>query len=559
MAGIRVLKDSVVNLISAGEVVERPASVVKELVENALDAGASRISVELEQSGRRSIAVRDDGCGMNRHDLLLSVQRHATSKISSGSDLDSLETLGFRGEALPSIAAVTHLRILTSEGEEGWELKMDGGVLEGVSPAPRTRGTTVVAAGLFYNQPARRKFLRTRSTELSWVEKFVTGSAIAWNDVEFSLSHNGNLIFRLPPGQTVAQRLITRYGLPGDSRYVDSTGDSGPAKVSLLWFPDRRWNSRTHQYVLVNGRPVRSGLVSGILGDALSGPAGYPLLCCRIELPPDRVDVNVHPAKMEVRFREPSRVREALGAALGGLVEDRKRDISMGDRQRIPRPSGAETGRQKEYDPVLFDAAMRVSAPVREEDYARREQDFPIVQIGRSYLVTSTDKGIVLIDQHAAHERILFETVLRSIRDDSGSGRQTLLLPENVRLDSEEREQLETYSAVLNRSGFDFHLEGDTLVLTAVPQSTFHGMEALREILSSLKSPEFMDMSVHERVAAAAACAGAVKFGDTLAPQEARHLVDQLFSTSDPFQCPHGRPTLVEITFDELAGRFGRQ
>jgi DNA mismatch repair protein MutL len=558
LSSIRILPDTVINLISAGEVVERPASVVKELIENAIDAQATEITVELEQGGRKSIIVRDNGLGMNRHDLLLSVQRHATSKISSSSDLSSLSTLGFRGEALPSIAAVSHFTILTSDGVDGFRMRMDGGILRDVSPAARTRGTTVTAAGLFYNQPARRRFLRTQATELSWVEKFITGSALGRKEIAFRLLHNGNELFYLPAGQSVPERLRSRYRLPGDGRYVKSEGQSGGTSVKLIWFPDSRWNRKSHQYILVNGRMVYAGLIAGPIDAALSGPAGYPLLYCSVSVPPDEVDVNVHPQKREVRFRKPSSLREAVEAALGELTSSRRSGMKLaaGTGVSIGIPySGTD---RRIYNEDLFNAALQVQAPGAVDASARAEQEFPIVQIGKSYLVTSTDKGIVLIDQHAAHERILFETVLKSMNSDSESGQQKLLLPEHIRLDAPEREQLDNYRAVLNRSGFEFHIDGETLILTAVPPGTFHGIGALREILRSLQDPENEDMPVRERVAAAAACAGAVKFGDPLSSLETRHLIDQLFSTSDPFHCPHGRPTLIEISFEELGEKFGR-
>ena len=556
MSQIRVLPDTVINLIAAGEVVERPASVAKELVENALDAGATEITVELEQGGRKSIIVRDDGLGMNRHDLLLSVQRHATSKITSGSDLKTLSTLGFRGEALPSIAAVTHLSILTSDGNNGWRMRMDGGVLRDVSPAARTRGTTITAEGLFYNQPARRHFLRSQATELIWVEKYLTGCALARNDVIFKLFHNGNQVFHLSSNQSIPERLRSRYGMPDDTRYVETEGHSGRTSVKLIWFPDNRWNRKSHQYILVNGRIVFTGLVSGPVDAAIAGPAGYPLLYCSVSVPSDEVDVNVHPAKREVRFRKPSSVRDAVESALGKLPASRKDAMATIVSGNNSTGITYDTYNKKMYSDDLFNAALQVQAPSAAT--VKNEQDFPIVQIGRSYLVTSTDKGIVLIDQHAAHERVLFETVLKSMSSDMESGQQNLLLPENIKLDAAEREQLQDYSAVLNKSGFDFHIEGDTLVLTAVPPGTFHGISALREILRSLQNPENDDMPVRERVAAAAACAGAVKFGDHLSQVETRHLVDQLFSTSDPFHCPHGRPTLIEISFKELGEKFGR-
>ncbi len=556
MSQIRVLPDTVINLIAAGEVVERPASVAKELVENALDAGATEITVELEQGGRKSIIVRDNGTGMNRHDLLLSVQRHATSKISSRSDLKTFSTLGFRGEALPSIAAVTHLSIVTSDGNEGWRMRMDGGVLRDVSPAARTRGTTITAEGLFYNQPARRHFLRSQATELIWVEKYLTGCALARKDVTFRLIHNGSELFRLSSNQSIPERLRSRYGMPDDTRYVEAEGHSGKTSVKLIWFPDNRWNRKSHQYILVNGRMVYTGLVSGPVDSAIAGPAGYPLLYCSVSVPSEEVDVNVHPAKREVRFRKPSTIRDAVESALGKLPETRKDAMSTVVSGKYSAGATYDTYDKKINADDLFNAALQVQAPAVAT--AKNEQDFPIVQIGRSYLVTSTDKGIVLIDQHAAHERILFETVLKSMNSDMESGQQNLLLPENIKLDAAERERLQDYSSVLKKSGFDFHIEGDTLVLTAVPPGTFHGISALREILRSLQNPENDDMPVRERVAAAAACAGAVKFGDSLSQVETRHLVDQLFSTSDPFHCPHGRPTLIEISFKELGEKFGR-
>jgi len=555
---IRVLDDTVINLISAGEVVERPASVVKELVENSLDAEATEIIVELEQGGRKSITVRDNGIGMSRHDLLQSILRHATSKISSENDLNSLSTLGFRGEALPSIAAVTHFTILTSDGGDGWKLHIDGGVLRDLSPAARNRGTTITASGLFYNQPARRRFLRTQATELTWVEKFLTGCSLARTEVAFRLLHNGNELFYLPADQSIPARMRSRYNLPQDNRYVKSEGHNEGTSVNLVWFPDNRWNRKSHQYILVNGRMIYAGLISGPVDAALAGPAGYPLLYCSVSVPPDEVDVNVHPAKREVRFRKPSVIRAAVESALAELPSSRKTEmgaftlgsnLNLTQREYHDRRIGSDS---------LFEAAMQVQAPSSAQSPERSEQEFPIVQIGRSYLVTSTDKGIVLIDQHAAHERILFETVLNSMNNERETGQQKLLLPEYVKLDASERDQLDDYRAVLNTSGFEFHIDGETLILTAVPPGTFHGIGALREILRSLQDPENEDMPIREKVAAAAACAGAVKFGDSLSSVETRHLVDQLFSTSDPFHCPHGRPTLIELSFDELGERFGR-
>jgi len=574
MPAVRVLPDSVINLISAGEVVERPASVVKELVENALDAGASEIAVELEQGGRQSIVVRDDGSGMNRHDLLLSIQRHATSKITGREDLEHLSTLGFRGEALPSIAAVTHLTVTTSDGTDAWELVIDGGELRGVSPAARTRGTTVSASGLFFNQTARRKFLRQQATELSWIERLLTGCALSRPDVAFLLTHNGRELFRLPAGESRAERIRRRFVLSASSPASFGEGAAKGVSAKVLCFQECLWNRRDHQYVLVNGRLVQAPMVSAPLDVALAGPAGFPMILAEIILPSSQVDVNVHPSKREVRFRDPSAVRAAVEAAIADMVGERRAALLQppgGDFSRISSAAAAsstsspgapmESGKSAEgYQPGLFKSAIMVQMPTArltvEADTG--SPVVPIVQVGRSYLVTATESGIALIDQHAAHERILYEAVLQSMRRGAGTGQQRLLLPEVVRLDGEEAECLEAYSAIIESAGFESHIEGDTLVLTGVPGGVFHGMPALREILKSLMDPGTEDRPVDEKVAAAAACAGAVKFGDALAGEETRMLVDMLFATSDPFHCPHGRPTLIEISYLELEKRFGR-
>jgi len=556
LSPVRVLPDSVVNLISAGEVVDRPASVVKELVENALDAGASSIRVELEQGGRKSVIVRDDGCGMNRHDLLLAIQRHATSKIASEKDLESISTLGFRGEALPSIAAVSHFTIVTCDGDEAWKMDVDGGVISEVRPAARTRGTTVTVRNLFYNQPARKKFLRSRATELGWVERFVTGCALARTDVEFTLLHDGKILFTLGKNETVPGRLISRYGLSPDSRFMSASGETGGTSVTVVWFPGSMWNRRTHQYVLVNGRLVQTGLLYGTLDSALAGPAGYPLLYCGVTVPGELVDVNVHPSKREVKFRKPSMVLDVLKSALAGVLDQGRTAYGAEIKQVSGRPESTRLN-GGEYDGRLFETAMEIRSSFPDYGHSRRSaEDLPVVQVGKAYLVTSTDRGIVLIDQHAAHERILYEIILESMEGSRGS--QVLLLPENVELDSEEIRFVEEYARVLEGTGFEFHLEGNRLVLTAVPQGMLHGIEALREIIRSLRNPGSEAMPAHKHVAAAAACAGAVKFGDSLAPAEARHLVDMLFSTDDPFHCPHGRPTLLELTYEELDRKFGR-
>lgn len=542
---IRVLDDEMVNLISAGEVVERPASIVKELVENSLDAGASRIEVEVEQGGRRSITVRDDGCGMSRHDLLMSIQRHATSKVSKPEDLGSIATLGFRGEALPSIAAVTHTTIVTSDGGEGWRLDVDGGILRGVAPAARTRGTTVTAAGIFFNQPPRRKFLRSEQTELSWIRRHLEGIAFSRDDFALRLSGDGQG-FELRPG-TLEERMRARFSIDAGERCVTGSAADSSRRIELLVFPGRCTATRLHSYVSLNGRAASVRTVTAVLEQLLAGPAGYPLLACRLVLEPGDVDVNAHPSKLEVRLREPSRIAALVEQAAESAVSGRRSVMSGAAEVRGSAPYAAE---RPDPPPRLFERAMELqSTPAR----AASAPGAQVMQVGRSYLVSSLSGGLVIVDPHAAHERVLFDSIRKG-----SAGTQQLLLPEPLDLDPESMEQLQMHRDMLKEAGFDFSETGQGLMLCAVPAGLRHGVEAVSEILSHLSDPVRAYLPPQEMIAAAAACAGAVKLGDPLDPAQAAELVDMLFATSDPFRCPHGRPTLIEITDDELGRRFGR-
>lgn len=560
MAPVRRLSDHMINLIAAGEVVERPASVVKELLENSLDARAGNVSVELSRGGRKSITVRDDGTGMGRHDLLLSVERHATSKLSRPEDLDRIDTLGFRGEALPSIAAVSRLTILTSDGDQGWRLVMAGGEVKDLTPAARSRGTTVTVEALFFNQPARRKFLSSEATELSWVERIVTGCALARPKVSFSLSHDDRTIFRLPPGESVEDRLRTRYSLGAGEICVRGRGEGEGVSAELLAFPGKLWNGRRHQYILVNGRLVSSPMISSGVNSSLEGPAGSPLFLCSLALQPEAVDVNAHPTKKEVRFRNSGAVLRAVEAAMADMIPER----SAGLEARFPGVSFASPGLP---DYRARQAALELSSPAAPESAAGVmepaespgwEDPVPIMQVNDSYLITSSGAGILVVDQHAAHERVLFEQILKNLREASSGGRQQLLLPEVLHLDRDEIAVINLYGPMIVQAGFDLRVSGDSVEILAVPEGISRGAEAVGEILEAFSTGRDHSFTQQEILAAATACKGSVTFGQKLSRSEIRSLFHRLFATSDPFRCPHGRPTLVEITFDELEKRFGR-
>lgn len=566
MAEIRKLPDHLVNLIAAGEVVERPASVVKELLENSLDAGSGNIEIELEAGGRKLIALRDDGCGMNRHNLLLAVERHATSKISSPSDLNDIRTLGFRGEALPSIASVSRMTILTGTGEEAWRMIITGGTIDTLEPAARTRGTTITVENIFFNQPARRKFLRTEATELSWIERIVTGSSLSALGCSIRLSHSGRVLFSLGPVDSPADRLRDRYGLSSGDRCVESSGASGGASVDLTVFPDKRWSTRGHQYILVNGRPVSAPTAYHPLKEAFSGPAGDPLLLCAITLDPSQVDVNAHPAKREVRFRKPSMVQGAVRSAVLGIAGHRRESTVASPVGHMSFSSGYSTGVSRGSRPgeQAFQTAMEFERPSSDpvmgvdNKVPGWEDPVEIMLLSNSYLVTRTATGLLIVDQHAAHERILYERILASVRGAMSAGQQRMLLPEEICVDSGQVAVLDLYGPLIRQAGYDYRIEGDTLQLLSVPVGIRRGTEALKEVLEALSTGSGASVAEAERIAAASACKGAIKFGDKITDTEARNLFHTLFTMEDPFHCPHGRPTMIEMPFSELEARFGR-
>ena len=568
MAEVRRLPDHLVNLIAAGEVVERPASVVKELLENSLDAGSTSIDIELEAGGRKLIAVRDDGCGMSRHNLLLALQRHATSKITSPSDLNSIQTLGFRGEALPSIASVSRMTILTSDGDEGWKMVITGGRMDILEPAGRTRGTTVTVENLFFNQPARRKFLRSEATELSWIERIVTGSSLSALPCRISFSHGGRNLFTLPSAENVAERLRSRYGLSRELRCVESSGSSENTRVQLTVFPDKRWSSRGHQFVLVNGRPVVAPAAYNPLKEAFSGPAGDPLLVCSVTLDPSLVDVNAHPAKREVRFRKPFQVESAVRSAILGITAGRRDSTVTSSNVSFSRSPAAGGYREERRKPLqggsLFQRVMEFEKPSESDSQQVKrsasswDDTVEIMILSDSYLITQTASGLLLVDQHAAHERILYEKILSSVKGAMTAGQQQMLLPEEISVDGEEKAVLKLYGTMIRQAGYDFRLDGDTLYLSSVPVGVRRGTEALREVIEALSRGTEASHTEAERIASASACRGAIKFGDKISMAEAANLFHTLFTMDDPFHCPHGRPTMIEIPFSELENRFGR-
>lgn len=562
---VAILPDAVADQIAAGEVVERPASVVKELVENALDAGARHVSVRLEQGGKTLIEVSDDGTGMGREDAVLALDRHATSKIRSAADLVGVRTFGFRGEALPAIASVSRLTLLTSDGEaDGSELSVNGGRLDRVDPAARQRGTTVSVRGLFFNTPARRKFLRSTSSETRAAHDTLTTLALAHPETGFSLDVDGVTRLQVPAAQSVVERLAGVWGRELAGTLVPVSYAAGAFRVAgFVQRPaDAKPTGRRTQ-LFVNGRPFKDPfLVRAAEAGYRSSihPGDRPSVLLGVHLAPGEVDVNVHPAKLEVRFRDRIGVERVVEEAVRDALGRLDAAAPVGEWRPMPgpgwaRPAGAPS--MPAPDELGLESAA-ASAP----SGAPAGFDAPLVQLFDSYIVYEAPGGIVIVDQHSAHERVLYESVLADLHR-GGAAAQRLLLPHTLELTDEELDALESHAEALRNVGFEVEPFGGRAVLihaVPAPHPRFDGVACFRETLADLARGRFGGWANPlERFAATFACRAAIKAGQRLSDPEMRRLLLRLFETALPPHDVHGRATIVQLPREELERRFGRR
>jgi DNA mismatch repair protein MutL len=599
---VRQLSEAIVNRIAAGEVVERPASVVKELVENALDAGASRIDVLTDGGGRRLIRVTDDGEGMARADLALAVERHATSKLADD-DLVSIRTLGFRGEALPSIGAVSRLSITTRHAGEphAWAIEVDGGAKSQVKPAALGSGTRVEVRDLFYATPARLKFLKLDRTEAEAVREVVRRLAMSRPDVAFTLGGEerspATFAATLPGATGRLTRLGDVLGADFRTNAVDITAErDGVAIQGFAALPTLTRANALGQYLFVNGRPVRDKLLIGAVRAAYADylPRDrHPLVALFVALDAREVDVNVHPAKAEVRFRNAALVRALIVSALKiALAREGTRAATTGgsatiaafrpaaafqrswDWRRSPsRPYQAQRGGFAEAAQVAFDVGGP-AADLRAEDVAAalaapdtEALDHPLgaarAQVHETYIVAQTRDGLVIVDQHAAHERIVYEKLKAAI-DKSGVARQILLIPEIVELDEADVERLAARAEELTRFGLVLEAFGPGAVaLRETPSllGEIDGSGLVRDLAEHMS--EWDETLPLERrlmqVASSMACHGSVRAGRRLKPEEMNALLREMETTPNSGQCNHGRPTYVELKLADIERLFGRR
>lgn len=597
MGRIHQLPDDLANQIAAGEVVERPASVVKELVENAIDAGARRINVTVEYGGKRLIRVEDDGFGMDPEDARLCLARHATSKIRRADDLGAIATLGFRGEALPSIASVSHFRLRTRlrGAPSGTEIRVNGGAIESVVEAGGPEGTLVEVADLFYNLPARRKFLKSDAAEAAQVSKMATQLALCYPEVGVTLVSAGRKVLQCPPVTRLDERLYQIYGDRPD--LVEVRREGGSITVSgFVAALAETGPTRGPQNVFVNRRVVKDRTIAHAIFDAYSVASNRersPELHLFIEMPPDQVDVNVHPTKAEVRFREGALVHEvvkrAVAEALGrGYVPElqlRPSDLAAGSapftpsipgvlsggvftRGAIPGALGAlgaegAHGVEGAHGTEGGHGAVHGAsgAPGTQAAPAVRPM-IPLGQFRDTFIIAIDDDGICIIDQHVAHERVLFERIMERLTAGKLES-QRLLVPMTIELSPAERQSLALRAAALDAFGFEIEeFGGDTVRLTAVP-ALLPRDECETAVRALAQDLEGLDrgLEIHEalkRIAATMACHAAVKANYPLTGEKMQHILEELRATAYSTVCPHGRPVMLRLTRREVEKNFER-
>jgi len=575
---IRLLAEVVANRIAAGEVVERPASVVKELVENALDAGAKKVEVSVERGGRSLIRVSDDGHGMGPEDALLALERHATSKIREASDLLGIRTFGFRGEALPSIASVSRFTLRTRETDslEGTEVVIDGGKVIRVGQAGCPTGTSVEVRQLFAHVPGRRKFLRTEETEWGHIEQGIRLTALARPDVSWILRRDGAVFWQDGARDGLEERLAAVFGKNWrESVLPVKTEDGGMRLHGYIGRPGISRATRSEQILFVNGRPVQSmslnaALLEGYHNALMRGR--FPVAVLFLEVDPAGVDVNVHPAKREVRFRQDGDVRRFVAGAVAEVLRG-------GEVGPLPMPT-LHGGSTAAWSPPRSFTAPTFPAPLQLETHAPTTSGSlglevpPPVRgipagwrylgvVAHLYLVAEKDGGVVLIDQHAAHERILFEQLLRQVAQEDVHG-QRLLYPVTIEFPPVQAQFLRERLEDLGKVGLGISpMGGNAFLVDALPPriKTLAVEEFLRNVVTDLEKGGTSlrkDRRLSEEVIAKTVCRHAIKANDRLNEEEALRLLVDLLACELPYTCPHGRPTMILLSKAELEKKFGR-
>jgi DNA mismatch repair protein MutL len=569
MSVIRILAEKVASQIAAGEVIERPASIVKELMDNSIDSGADRISVKIGMGGKELIRVSDNGCGMGKDDLLLCLERHATSKIGDLNDLFSVRTLGFRGEALPSICAVSEMEITSRVADEliGHRLKAGGGRLKSIDEAGAPAGTTVEVRKLFFNTPVRKKFLRSERTETDQIIDMFSRIALPFTNIHFRLDDAENMILNLPASENETNRLTALFGrkLAASMIQAEEGGDS--FKIQAYLSPPEQSRRKGDRLLLyVNRRNIRDRLLAHAVMDGYGQRlmrGQYPQAIIVIDIDPLLIDINVHPTKQEVRFHQPRVVHQALVATVEKALRSSFPPIAgtgfvsgYDEKEKTPLLSGMSTA-----EPVQEYLRIPSGEPVFKKEGLWAGEIRVIGQLQDTYLLCQAEDGLIIVDQHAAHERIVYETLKKSFRD-LKTERQSYLIPPKVELSIKEARIIDQRLHELLTLGLEMEpFGGETFILRSVPsilvkanwESFFHDMILLLEEETDITRERAMD-----RLLTVMACHGAIRAGQVLSQQEMALLLRQLEQVDLPTNCPHGRPVLKKLSFYEIEKMFKR-
>jgi DNA mismatch repair protein MutL len=560
---INLLPENIINKIAAGEVIERPASVVKELVENSLDAEASSIFIRLQEAGQKLIQVTDNGIGMSKEEALLALRRHSTSKISRLEDLFSISTLGFRGEALPSIASVSQMELFTRPAKAlaGTKITVVGGKIREVKEIGVREGTTVKVNQLFFNTPARLKFLKSKATELHQVVRLVEKYALVHFDKHFKLEHNGRVLFNLPPSPHYTSRFLNLWGQEFKDELIEvSFTTPGLSLTGLISKISYTYPHRDLQILFVNSRPIKDRLLSQAIAAAYEEllPRGrYPVVILFLNVDKTKLDVNVHPTKQEVRFAEGGKIYQLVKMAL------RKKLVSTSPEEKLSfSPPSSPSPPELKEALSKFSSLPSSIEPEKKTgwDFFLRGATFQFQQLRRLYIIYATEEELRIVDQHAASERVLYEKI-RKEHQARKIIRQSLLLPFNLEVSPAEKEILTAHLSYFLSLGFEIESFGErNFVLRSVPSwlKKQNWSEMIKEMLFSLKE-EKEEKKYQEKIWATLACRAAVKEGEILENYEMKQIIEELHQAENPFTCPHGRPTMVRIPFWELEKKLKRR
>ncbi|MBD3169708.1 MAG: DNA mismatch repair endonuclease MutL [candidate division Zixibacteria bacterium] len=604
---IKILDENLINKIAAGEVIERPASVVKEMVENSIDAGARNISIELEEGGLKLIAIHDDGIGIAGDDLELAFTRHATSKILKAEDLFNILSFGFRGEALPSIASVAHVRALSRfrDRNAGSEIEIEGGKFKSLKAAGCPPGTSIYVSNLFFNTPARRKFIKSPRAELARITELVTSYSIGNYSIGFKLKHNDRYLMEYPPAKTLKDRLGAIYGYNSLENFIPLPGtdegafDNPGTLLGYISHPDQAKSRATDIRFFVNFRPIYSRTLMAALKQGYGNklhPKLYPVCAVFFNMLPRDIDVNVHPAKTEIRFKNESelfiklkRVVEhglrSAGVLTGLSIDENNESPSLSGQEAskpfsfkkppeqkrdmqeslykggFTGPSAGPTPDQSNIDRETGEIKPDIAKEPRTEAnlYDRHAQP-KMWQFKESFIVVPLKDSLMFIDQHNAHERILYEAAIHRLKSGKTSTQQ-LLFPITVDLTPSEFARWTDYEQILAQLGYEIsEFGGNSLIITGIPAGSDDSSPeiVLRKILDDFPGDEDIQEDLNRRAAASFACHSAIKAGQKLSPEEMNLICDKLFACEEFNVCPHGRPIIARLTVDEIEKKFQR-